>query len=354
MLKDGASAIYGSDAIAGVINFILRQEFSGLELTAEYGDHAWRRATQAGHAEPAASATWPPTASTSCWSASLPEGRRAVRPRPRLRRRGVQRRDHQRTTHLGQHLPGPTSRSADGSGGQRPIPPHPAAPLPVLLQRPAVPARPLPLRPVAVGDAGFRPPSASASSPPASTRSRRDIQAFVEASYNENKIRTVIQPVPLSDQFNIPLQNALCSRGAVQQHGRQRAASRPFLLTPSSPYYPTAFATARTTAATPDLLVRYRSALTGNRDITDISEAPRVVAGVKGTRWAGTSTSPGLYSQSKVREKVSNGFPLLTQLMPLLNSGHVQPVRSRATRRSRPRSRRHQLHRRCVLDQVVA
>ena len=37
ILKDGASAIYGSDAIAGVINFILRQDFHGAEVTAEYG-----------------------------------------------------------------------------------------------------------------------------------------------------------------------------------------------------------------------------------------------------------------------------------------------------------------------------
>ena len=37
ILKDGASAIYGSDAIAGVVNFILRQEFKGAEVTAEYG-----------------------------------------------------------------------------------------------------------------------------------------------------------------------------------------------------------------------------------------------------------------------------------------------------------------------------
>ena len=36
VLKDGASAIYGSDAIAGVINFILRRDFVGAELTA-YG-----------------------------------------------------------------------------------------------------------------------------------------------------------------------------------------------------------------------------------------------------------------------------------------------------------------------------
>jgi iron complex outermembrane receptor protein len=34
ILKDGASAIYGTDAIGGVINFILRKNFSGLEAQA--------------------------------------------------------------------------------------------------------------------------------------------------------------------------------------------------------------------------------------------------------------------------------------------------------------------------------
>lgn len=33
VLKDGASAIYGTDAIGGVINFILRKDYSGLEAT---------------------------------------------------------------------------------------------------------------------------------------------------------------------------------------------------------------------------------------------------------------------------------------------------------------------------------
>ena len=37
VLKDGASAIYGSDAIAGVINIILRRDFRGVELQATYG-----------------------------------------------------------------------------------------------------------------------------------------------------------------------------------------------------------------------------------------------------------------------------------------------------------------------------
>lgn len=37
ILKDGASAIYGSDAIGGVVNFILRKDFEGLEASAYYG-----------------------------------------------------------------------------------------------------------------------------------------------------------------------------------------------------------------------------------------------------------------------------------------------------------------------------
>jgi iron complex outermembrane receptor protein len=37
ILKDGASAIYGSDAIAGVVNIITRKEFEGIDLAASYG-----------------------------------------------------------------------------------------------------------------------------------------------------------------------------------------------------------------------------------------------------------------------------------------------------------------------------
>jgi outer membrane receptor for ferrienterochelin and colicin len=36
VLKDGASAVYGSDAVAGVINVVLRKDFEGAELSASY------------------------------------------------------------------------------------------------------------------------------------------------------------------------------------------------------------------------------------------------------------------------------------------------------------------------------
>jgi len=52
VLKDGASAIYGTDAIGGVINFILRKDYQGAEVTAygtrtEHGGGNSRRYTAA-------------------------------------------------------------------------------------------------------------------------------------------------------------------------------------------------------------------------------------------------------------------------------------------------------------------
>merc|ERR1712185_76 len=36
VLKEGAASTYGSDAIAGVVNFILRTNFDGFEVTSGY------------------------------------------------------------------------------------------------------------------------------------------------------------------------------------------------------------------------------------------------------------------------------------------------------------------------------
>src|SRR5690606_37018335 len=38
VLKSGASSLYGSDAIAGVVNIKLKKQFKGTRLNAEYGD----------------------------------------------------------------------------------------------------------------------------------------------------------------------------------------------------------------------------------------------------------------------------------------------------------------------------
>jgi iron complex outermembrane receptor protein len=46
VLKDGASATYGADAIAGVVNIILRRDFTGLAFKAEAGESKYRDAEQ--------------------------------------------------------------------------------------------------------------------------------------------------------------------------------------------------------------------------------------------------------------------------------------------------------------------
>ena len=53
VLKDGASALYGSDAVAGVINIILRKDFEGLELSGGV-----RQTTESGYDEQNYSAVW--------------------------------------------------------------------------------------------------------------------------------------------------------------------------------------------------------------------------------------------------------------------------------------------------------
>src|SRR5207244_3794125 len=41
ILPDGASAIYGSDAVSGVVNFILKAHFNGNETLLQYGGATW-------------------------------------------------------------------------------------------------------------------------------------------------------------------------------------------------------------------------------------------------------------------------------------------------------------------------
>jgi iron complex outermembrane receptor protein len=322
VLKDGASAVYGSDAIAGVINFILRQEVKGVELTGEYGN-----TTQGG-------ANFKRVTATAGFG-SLASDRFNVMVVGSYQKEGSLlgadrgfassgiNVDANNDTTSGNTFPGniaPFDPVTGAIGGTR----NPGAP--------GCPA------PYAISDPAFFPltrcrfdPSPLVTLIPASERTSifatgkfaitNDIQAFAEASYNRNTIQTIIQPVPLSDQFAIPANNVLCNQAPYNTvvPGNCVAA---IVIRPTSPFYPTAYAQSQY-GATPDLLVRYRSALTGNRDLTDISEAPRFVAGVKGTTAGWDFDVAALYSESKVREQVNAGYPAYSQIMPLLNSGTV-------------------------------
>ena len=57
ILKDGASAIYGSEAVAGVVNIILRKDFTGAQISGSYSMNrdndykVWRATTTLGYGD---------------------------------------------------------------------------------------------------------------------------------------------------------------------------------------------------------------------------------------------------------------------------------------------------------------
>jgi iron complex outermembrane receptor protein len=317
ILKDGASAIYGSDAIAGVVNFILRQEFKGLELTGEYGD-----TTHGGADFKRASGIF--------GLGNLESDRYNVMVTASYQKEGALYGRNRSFANSGINAVNDTSSgntfpanvaALDGSFGS--VNPSAAGGC---------------LSPYSTLDPNFPntvcrfDPSPLVTLIPAAERTSvfasgkfaitPDVQAYAEASYNRNVTRIVIQPVPLSDQFNIPANNALCGQAPYNTVAPGSCVSA-IVLTPSSAFYPTGFVQGITGGATPDLLVRYRAAVNGNRDFTDTSTAPRLVAGIKGSAMGWDFDAAALYSESKVKEVDNDGYPSLSQIMPLLNSGTV-------------------------------
>ena len=66
VLRDGASSLYGSDAIAGVINFITKQNYQGAEVDVNFNRPQEVGAGSARRLSPWGMATWSATAITSC------------------------------------------------------------------------------------------------------------------------------------------------------------------------------------------------------------------------------------------------------------------------------------------------
>jgi iron complex outermembrane recepter protein len=329
ILKDGASAIYGSDAIAGVVNFILRKDFKGVELAADYGD-----TTQGGAKFQKVSGTvgfgdlTADRFNVMLVGSYQKEGALFGRDRA-FASSGINVGANNDTT-SGNTFPGnisiPEAARDPDTGNLIPITRNPAAATGCLL--PYSQLDPL------YGSRQCRfDPSPLVTLLPESERGsvfgvakfaiNNDLEAFAEASYNKNTQRTVIQPVPISDQFALPSNHPLY--GVAPYNGVAT-----FLLRPSSRYYPSQYISDQYVASglpipgtLPDVLVRYRAP--GNRDFTDISEAPRVAVGLKGLASGWDFDSAILHSQSKVREMVNGGYPLYSRILPLLNSGEVNP-----------------------------
>lgn len=132
-------------------------------------------------------------------------------------------------------------------------------------------------------------------------------QGYVTALYSRDEDRYRIQPAPISDLF---------------PYGTQMEFSSAILLMPSSKFYPTALAAAAGVGGQP-LNVRYRSVETGLRDTTDTNEATQIVTGIKGGWGSWDLDGAFSYGEGKITSHDNGGKPLLVPFLALVRSGNV-------------------------------
>ncbi len=296
ILKDGASAIYGSDAIAGVVNFILRKDYQGVELSAGYG-----AATEDGKGDVT-------KASIVAGFGDISEDRFNILIVGNYQKEGAlfgADRDFAKTSvRLDKNNFGGSSRSFPAN---------------ILYNTGAVDSNGDPIYTVGnpavdliggnvnCGTYGvyvpdFNPDICLFDTGPyvglipkterygLQLAGRLAITAehelYVDTSWTRKEVQTVIQPSPIDSGFGIP-----------------------FTMTTANPYYPTDYITARTVGgATPDLDVRFRPFIIGNRDLTDTADAFRFVLGAKGVFAGWDYDTNVLYTTSQVKEVLNNGF----------------------------------------------
>jgi iron complex outermembrane receptor protein len=312
VLLDGASAIYGSDAIAGVINFIVRKDYRGAEITGYYSTP-----TRGGPGPDGSQSTFKAAAGFGDLSkdrfnvfvAAQYDKQDPLEQRARSFSNTVVRLDTGLFGISGNTFPGHISTGGIGT------PSFPdCAPSTFFADAVAF-----------LGTRCFYDPASQVGVqmiPDVKTLNvfgsgtfqiTNGLQAYLSGNYSKQENNFVIQPVPISDQFTYGPNGEFVSQ---------------ILLQPTSPFYPHALAAAAGVDGQP-LNVRYRSVLTGNRDTTDTNEQYQVVGGLKGSlgRWDWDTSIT--HNQGTTEQKLNGGFPLLalTQghpvLLPLLNSGNV-------------------------------
>jgi iron complex outermembrane receptor protein len=314
VLKDGASAIYGSDAIGGVLNFILRRNYQGAEGSVYYGD--------------------------------TNDGGGSIKRLNATAGFGDLGRDRYNVMLTGSYQKSAAlfgrernfAKSGINEGALNDTTSGNTFPANILIpdvgtRNPTVPnCAPSVVSPLAGPRVCRYDPSAIVALLPQAERSSLygaahfaltpDVDAYAEASYARNRQHTILQASPISDQFALPDTHPLVNV-APYNSGLPGVGVAKIVLSPSSPFYPTAFIQSQTGGATPDVLVRYRSVNIGNREFTDISEQPRVVLGVKGTLAGWDFDTAYLYTETKLTEHINAGIDLFSKILPLLNSGQV-------------------------------
>ena len=298
ILKDGASAIYGTDAIAGVVNFVLRKDFSGVELSAygaatgQGGGNQYQASISAGNGNLA-------TDRFNVFGSLNYQKDEAL---------AATDRDFTRTGY----------RPDVGlfGGNYFSFPANILGPIGLVNPAAASGCRPPRSFPNITGDntlaCRYDPQPLLDIVPPAerfnalgraTVQLTPDLSVYADLAYSRNRLALTLPPTSL---------NSRALTGGAQ-----------LLYPQSGPYYPSEFAAAN--GITGDLPLFYRTESLGNR-LDDIdSQAVRAVAGADGA-FAGWDYSTALvYSRNTQSDDLARGYVSQQRLLQGLATGLINP-----------------------------
>ncbi|ALK97241.1 hypothetical protein AB595_11450 [Massilia sp. WF1] len=322
VLKDGASAIYGSDAIAGVVNFILRRDYKGVEISGSFGQPTKgssgkdTKASLLGGIGDFAADGYNITAGLNLQTTDAIYGYE----RAFARRLDV--------AHYNDYLSSiafPANVSLYGSGVlKNPMLPNCG---PVSVVSPYAPTRCSFDNSPSVS----LQPDARRASLMLNGRKRLsdDAEAYFEGSLTHNEFVSQTQAVPMAYNAITTATNPYVPqfKALMAQYpgvAKYNYGIGGFVLVPSSPYYPKDFAAANGLTGLP-LLLNYRDVANGVRNTEDIAENARFLVGARGTVAGWDVDSAFLFSQSKVKENLLSGYAQYSKVLPILNSGVINP-----------------------------
>ncbi len=301
ILKDGASAIYGTDAIAGVINFILRKDFQGVEATG-YG--AWTEHGGGDARQVIASAGYGalPTDRFNAFATVSHQQDDALHAIDRM---------FSRTG----NIPSEGVTLLSGAAFPANIQARPGVLVNPTFASGCAPPASIPVRIPGLSQAAFCGydftstidivPSVERTSVVgrATFQPNPDTQLFTEVNYAYN--RFVFRNSPAS-----------IFEGAGE-------SSQPVRYPASGPYYPTEFAGSN--GITGDLNLRFRSVQLGPQTNATDSNASRVVAGAEGTAWFWKYSTAITYSENRQTDRFVSGYVSQERFLPALATGLINP-----------------------------
>ncbi len=336
VLKDGASSLYGSDAIAGVVNFILRKDYKGAEIDASYGEP-----TRSGGGKESNVNVFAGIGDLERDGYNLMFGVGWKKVEQIL---GSSRSfAHQINVPENNDLSSTIAFPGNILFGSRFT----------SLASPAFPncgpfsiVSPFFTNSATSGRACRFENSPYLSIQPqtenkfamanGTVRLRGGLEAYFEAGYTRNEVEYQTQPVPIAENTALPSTNPY-----VPFINHLIAAQYPTLPTPlvrlaqagdtlvllptTSPYYPTAFVASLGLPTNQPIAFRYRDFVQGMRETRDSADTTRLVTGLKGTQGAWDFDAALSYSESKAKSNLLTGYPLTSAFLELLDTGVINP-----------------------------